>query len=392
MNDNRTGGFSTFRIFSLLCAFLYAVRVIWQIPGAFSNLGGMLGRHKVMSFLWLDCSLLSILSCALLAYLLFLLGMQKDEAKWDPLYLLVLVGAAIRVAVVTLCTVIRLFYMLVSHWHISGLALSWAKPVLCAVATVGGLFLFFTVSGVRPFDGKTKEDFAAMAEWAKTLVPQETRAIFANLQNGTRTSQRSGTNGAAADRYAGANGYARTNGYAGADNYGGMNDHAGTGTNAGTGAYGSAAGYAQNATYGNTPSYSGYPRTHVKDDRSLLLYIIFGILTCSIYCFYFMYSMSKDINTICEGDGLHTGGLGAMIGYYIITCGWYGVYWGTSTADRLKANGVKYGVNVEESGLTYLLWCVPGIFLCLIGPYVAMHILIKNTNRLAKAYNEKYHV
>jgi hypothetical protein len=33
------------------------------------------------------------------------------------------------------------------------------------------------------------------------------------------------------------------------------------------------------------------------------------------------------------------------------------------------------------------MWMIFGSLLCGIGPFVAMHILIKNTNALANAYN-----
>ena len=36
-----------------------------------------------------------------------------------------------------------------------------------------------------------------------------------------------------------------------------------------------------------------------------------------------------------------------------------------------------------------LLWYLVGALLCGIGPWVAMHILIKNTNALAAAYNAR---
>ena len=40
-----------------------------------------------------------------------------------------------------------------------------------------------------------------------------------------------------------------------------------------------------------------------------------------------------------------------------------------------------------ENGTTVLLWLIFGSFLCGIGAFVAMHILIKNTNAICNAYN-----
>ena len=43
----------------------------------------------------------------------------------------------------------------------------------------------------------------------------------------------------------------------------------------------------------------------------------------------------------------------------------------------------------QENGTTVLMWDIFGIVLCFIGPFVAMHIVIKNTNALAVAYNAR---
>ena len=40
-----------------------------------------------------------------------------------------------------------------------------------------------------------------------------------------------------------------------------------------------------------------------------------------------------------------------------------------------------------ENGTTVLMWMLFGAFLCGIGPFVAMHIIFKNTNAICAAYN-----
>ena len=45
-------------------------------------------------------------------------------------------------------------------------------------------------------------------------------------------------------------------------------------------------------------------------------------------------------------------------------------------------------MNFQENGTTILLWWIFGILLCGVGPYVAIYILIKNTNALNQAYNQ----
>ena len=42
----------------------------------------------------------------------------------------------------------------------------------------------------------------------------------------------------------------------------------------------------------------------VQQDRSFVKWLLLSIVTCGIYSFVFMYQWIKDINTICDGDGI----------------------------------------------------------------------------------------
>ena len=99
--------------------------------------------------------------------------------------------------------------------------------------------------------------------------------------------------------------------------------------------------------------------------------------------------LAKDVNTMCEGDGEKTPGLAAYIGLCIITCGIYGLWWMYKIGNRLQANAPRYGLTFQENGTTVLMWQIFGCILCFIGPFIAMNILIKNTNALAGAYNNR---
>ncbi len=119
------------------------------------------------------------------------------------------------------------------------------------------------------------------------------------------------------------------------------------------------------------------------------MYILLNFVTCGIYSFYFIYDIAKDINEICREDGKQTRGLLAYIGFSIITCGIYGIVWEYGFAQRLYDNAPRYGRQFSETGVTVILWVLLGSCLCGIGPFVAMYIMIKNLNELAKAYNER---
>ena len=132
-----------------------------------------------------------------------------------------------------------------------------------------------------------------------------------------------------------------------------------------------------------------YGAERLKDDRGLASYILLSIITCGIYSYYFIYKMAHDVNVACDGDGEQTSGLVAFILLSIITCGIYSWFWYYKLGNRLCANAPRYGMTFQENGTTVLLWLLFGALLCGIGPFIAMHILIKNSNRICNAYNRQ---
>lgn len=129
--------------------------------------------------------------------------------------------------------------------------------------------------------------------------------------------------------------------------------------------------------------------SRLKTNRSLWVYILLNIVTCGIYSLYFINALVKDMNVACGGDGRKTAGLIKLILLSIITCGIYNWIWYYNLGDRLASNAPRYGMNFQENGTTILLWKLLGVFLFGIGPFIAMHIIIKNTNMLCKAYNHQ---
>lgn len=138
------------------------------------------------------------------------------------------------------------------------------------------------------------------------------------------------------------------------------------------------------------PPPPGYAPFRLKADRSLIAYILLNFLTCGIYSWYFIYALARDVNAACAGDGRSTAGLLKLILLSFITCGFYSFYWHYALGNRLAANAPRYGLAFQENGTTVLLWQFIGALLCGIGPFVAMHIIIKNTNSLCGAYNYQH--
>lgn len=128
----------------------------------------------------------------------------------------------------------------------------------------------------------------------------------------------------------------------------------------------------------------------IQTDRNIIMYILLTIVTCGIYGYYFIYKLAQDVNEMCKEDGQKTQGLVMFIILSYVTCGLYAYYWYYQIANRLQANAPNYGITVTENGTTVLVWCLVGLVVCGIGQFVAMHIIIKNTNAMAIAYNQKY--
>lgn len=136
-------------------------------------------------------------------------------------------------------------------------------------------------------------------------------------------------------------------------------------------------------------NYQGNGNVPLKTNRGLLGYILLSIITCGIYSYYFIYTVARDVNVACAGDGKSTGGLLKFILLSIITCGIYSWWWEYSLGNRLAENAPRYGMSFSENGTTVLMWILFGWLLCGIGPFIAMNIIIKNTNSICMAYNRQ---
>lgn len=136
------------------------------------------------------------------------------------------------------------------------------------------------------------------------------------------------------------------------------------------------------------PNYNAsYSGMRLKTDRSLVMFILLTIVTCGIYSYYYIYKLAHDVNIACEGDGEKTAGLIEFLLLSFITCGIYSYIWYYKLGERLQKNAPRYGLTFSEGGTAILVWIIFGSFLCGIGPFVALHIINKNTNCICEAYN-----
>lgn len=121
--------------------------------------------------------------------------------------------------------------------------------------------------------------------------------------------------------------------------------------------------------------------------RSFWKLILLSVVTLGIYGLVFWFKWVKDINKMGEGCSYKSPNYIVVILLSLITCGIYGYVWYYKVGNLVAEEGSKYGVSLQENGTTVLLWMLFGALLCGIGPFIAMNILIKNTNAVAEAYN-----
>lgn len=175
----------------------------------------------------------------------------------------------------------------------------------------------------------------------------------------------------------------------------------------------------------------------LKTDRSLLIFLLLNFITCGIYNFFFIHSIANDVNAACKNDsektpgagifillwlaGIALGGICAVLSnidvqrtvmetqngniYYIVNTytrtalpsmiisiitGIYPLYWRFKLANKLQRNGGEYGLLIPENGSSVLIWDVIGIACCCFCSWYALYIVIKNSNAICLAYNNKY--
>jgi hypothetical protein len=121
--------------------------------------------------------------------------------------------------------------------------------------------------------------------------------------------------------------------------------------------------------------------------RGLVSYILLSAITGSIYGLFRIHVLARDVNLMCNGDGKKTGGLLKYLLLGIITLGIYDLVWLYMLGDRLQDNAKRYNLSFKENGGTVLLWFLLGSFI-VVGPFIALHIIFKNTNALADEYNK----
>ena len=366
------GTIRTVGLILLILTVLFAVPQIWTTIASFFRIIQNLFSFSFHSFVELMYSFLNfILNVVKLAGYGFIGGgMYLVWKKWsdrdaEPLLMTVIAGGVMLV----LETLLRGIFSALFHRYYAIGSASWG--IGFAILAIVLLVVLITQKQLNPFAG---------------LAGNFADGLRRDLDRVTDLAQEK--NSAARATASDAKAYGATDDSIGAQT--GTADHSAAGVSHGNGGPETADADGNFNRYYQSQSQPGGGYTGpLKTDRSLVLYILLGILTCGIYQLYVFYTIMRDVNVACDGDGRHTPGLLEFILFGILTCGIYDLYWFYSVGNRLADNAPRYGLHFQENGTTLLLWMLIGSLLCFIGSYVGIYFLLNNVNAICSAYNQQ---
>lgn len=369
---NGDGTIRTVGLILLILTVLFAVPQIWTTIASFFCIIQNLFSFSFHSFVELMYSFLNfILNVVKLAGYGFIGGgMYLVWKKWsdrdaEPLLMTVIAGGVMLV----LETLLRGIFSALFHRYYAIGSASWG--IGFAILAIVLLVVLITQKQLNPFAG---------------LAGNFADGFRRDLDRVTDLAQEK--NSAARATASDAKAYGATDDSIGAQT--GTADHSAAGVSHGNGGPETADADGNFNRYYQSQSQPGGGYTGpLKTDRSLVLYILLGILTCGIYQLYVFYTIMRDVNVACDGDGRHTPGLLEFILFGILTCGIYDLYWFYSVGNRLADNAPRYGLHFQENGTTLLLWMLIGSLLCFIGSYVGIYFLLNNVNAICSAYNQQ---
>ena len=369
---NGDGTIRTVGLILLILTVLFAVPQIWTTIASFFCIIQNLFSFSFHSFVELMYSFLNfILNVVKLAGYGFIGGgMYLVWKKWsdrdaEPLLMTVIAGGVMLV----LETLLRGIFSALFHRYYAIGSASWG--IGFAILAIVLLVVLITQKQLNPFAG---------------LAGNFADGLRRDLDRVTDLAQEK--NSAARATASDAKAYGATDDSIGAQT--GTADHSAAGVSHGNGGPETADADGNFNRYYQSQSQPGGGYTGpLKTDRSLVLYILLGILTCGIYQLYVFYTIMRDVNVACDGDGRHTPGLLEFILFGILTCGIYDLYWFYSVGNRLADNAPRYGLHFQENGTTLLLWMLIGSLLCFIGSYVGIYFLLNNVNAICSAYNQQ---
>lgn len=93
--------------------------------------------------------------------------------------------------------------------------------------------------------------------------------------------------------------------------------------------------------------------------KNIALCIVFSIITCGIYSWFWLYSLAEDVNAVASREDGASGGF--VVLFTIITCGIYGWYWLYKAGDSLEQLRMAHGKGQGYLAILFLVLAVAGL-------------------------------
>ena len=110
-------------------------------------------------------------------------------------------------------------------------------------------------------------------------------------------------------------------------------------------------------------------------EKNLALCIILSIVTCGIYMYYWIVTLTDDTNEIA-GEPEDTSGVIALV-LTIVTCGIYGLYWVYKRGEKIDKAHQLNGQAASNGGVLYLI-------LYIFGGIIALALIQNEVNKFAQ--------
>lgn len=115
--------------------------------------------------------------------------------------------------------------------------------------------------------------------------------------------------------------------------------------------------------------------------REIALCIIFSIITCGIYMYYWMYKINNEINIITDNQEDTSGAL--VVVFSIITCGIYSIYWAYSIGKKLDIYYEKNNNHQKsDNAILFLILLIANYVTCGILSFICYSIMQDHINKL----------
>jgi len=112
--------------------------------------------------------------------------------------------------------------------------------------------------------------------------------------------------------------------------------------------------------------------------REPALVVIFGILSCGIYTFYWLYKVSEEVQTELGTLGQETSP-GMELLFSIISCGLYSIYWIYKYSKLIFEAQQRVNIPGDDNAVLNLILCFVGL------SFVSLAIIQSSLNKVWEA-------